>query len=325
MSCSHWPCSSASAQTATTPTCRMDSSPTPRPTGATVSTTIDVPLPAAADDRPVVQVRILTTDAPGSDEWVGIDDLSITSTGVISGPAVPVATCPSTLASFVDRPTSAPVSATDADSAFASVAITSAPVDGIDLTPGADASTATLTVAGSTVAGHLPGRRDVHDRRPHPADGVVRHRGDGRRRDADPHRPGDRRHQPHGRPAGAGGGHRDGDDHARRSARRLLRPGARRRRRQRPDDVGGRLRLLQHELPAIRRVARQRRAGRRPGRRVRHPAERGRRRHHGDHHRAWWHRRRRRHPPAADARSRSSCPPLPRPPVPPRSSATRAC
>ena len=52
-------------------------------TGATVSTTIDVPLPAAADDRPVVQVRILTTDAPGSDEWVGIDDLSITSTGVI--------------------------------------------------------------------------------------------------------------------------------------------------------------------------------------------------------------------------------------------------
>ena len=101
-------------------------------TGATMSTTIDVPLPATADDRPVVQVRVLTTDAPGSDEWVGIDDLSITSTGVVTGPAVPVATCPATVAAFVDRATSAPVSATDADSTFASVAITSAPVDGID-------------------------------------------------------------------------------------------------------------------------------------------------------------------------------------------------
>ena len=47
-------------------------------------------------------------------------------------------------------------------------------------------------------------------------------------------------------------------------------------------------------------LARRRGAGRRPGRRVRHAAERGRRRHHGDHHRAWRRRRRRRHPPAAD-------------------------
>ena len=63
---------------------------------------------------------------------------------------------PSDVAAFVDRATSAPVSATDSDSAFASVAITSSPVDGIDLTPGADASTATLTVAGSTAPGTYP-------------------------------------------------------------------------------------------------------------------------------------------------------------------------
>jgi parallel beta-helix repeat protein len=37
-------------------------------------------LPADADNRAEVQVRVLTTNAPSSDEWVGIDDIVITAT-----------------------------------------------------------------------------------------------------------------------------------------------------------------------------------------------------------------------------------------------------
>jgi VCBS repeat-containing protein len=38
-----------------------------------------VTLPPAADGASDLQIRIITTDAPGSDEWVGIDDISVTS------------------------------------------------------------------------------------------------------------------------------------------------------------------------------------------------------------------------------------------------------
>jgi cysteine-rich repeat protein len=47
---------------------------------ATQVTPIDVTLPAAADNQTVVQLRIVTTNAAGADEWVGIDDISITGT-----------------------------------------------------------------------------------------------------------------------------------------------------------------------------------------------------------------------------------------------------
>ena len=36
--------------------------------------------PRRRDNQPLVQIRIITTDAAGSDEWVGIDDISITGT-----------------------------------------------------------------------------------------------------------------------------------------------------------------------------------------------------------------------------------------------------
>src|SRR5262245_16583424 len=47
------------------------------PSLATLVTPVDVILPAAVDNQPLVQPRIITTDAVGSDEWVGIDDLRI--------------------------------------------------------------------------------------------------------------------------------------------------------------------------------------------------------------------------------------------------------
>src|SRR6185295_3072853 len=42
-------------------------------------------LPAACDDQPLVQVRVITTDAVGSDEWVGIDDINISAGSTPTG------------------------------------------------------------------------------------------------------------------------------------------------------------------------------------------------------------------------------------------------
>jgi hypothetical protein len=51
---------------------------------ATQVTPVNVFLPASADNQAVVEVRIMTTNAIGNDEWVGIDDISVTA-----GPAPP--------------------------------------------------------------------------------------------------------------------------------------------------------------------------------------------------------------------------------------------
>lgn len=47
---------------------------------ATRVTPVSVVLPPDADDRPHVEIRILTTNAVGSDEWVGIDDIHVDGT-----------------------------------------------------------------------------------------------------------------------------------------------------------------------------------------------------------------------------------------------------
>lgn len=47
-------------------------------------TPIGVTLPADANNQPVVQIRIMTTDAAGSDEWVGIDDIQIVESSALS-------------------------------------------------------------------------------------------------------------------------------------------------------------------------------------------------------------------------------------------------
>ncbi len=44
---------------------------------ATRVTPVDLVLPAAVNNQPVVQLRIMTTNAVGNDEWVGVDDLVI--------------------------------------------------------------------------------------------------------------------------------------------------------------------------------------------------------------------------------------------------------
>ena len=56
---------------------------------ATQVTAIDVTLPAAANNQAQVQVRILTTNAIGSDEWVGIDDINVSSAPFAGGDTTP--------------------------------------------------------------------------------------------------------------------------------------------------------------------------------------------------------------------------------------------
>jgi len=50
------------------------------PSLAVAVTPFSVVLPVAAENQPQVQVRVLTTNAVGNDEWVGVDDISVTGT-----------------------------------------------------------------------------------------------------------------------------------------------------------------------------------------------------------------------------------------------------
>jgi len=49
------------------------------PSLETLVTPVNVTLPEATVDQPLVQVRIITTNASGSDEWVGVDDIHATA------------------------------------------------------------------------------------------------------------------------------------------------------------------------------------------------------------------------------------------------------
>ena len=51
------------------------------PSQATLVTPVSVPLPMACENQPLVQLRVMTTNAVGNDEWVGVDDINITGTG----------------------------------------------------------------------------------------------------------------------------------------------------------------------------------------------------------------------------------------------------
>lgn len=58
------------------------------PSIATQVTPVAITLPSAANDQPLVQVRIITANAVGSDEWVGIDDISATASAFDIAPSV---------------------------------------------------------------------------------------------------------------------------------------------------------------------------------------------------------------------------------------------
>ncbi len=63
------------------------------PNQADLVTAVGVLLPAEAEGHPLVQLRIMTADAVGSDEWIGVDSILIVSNGTlpmaVSGSASP--------------------------------------------------------------------------------------------------------------------------------------------------------------------------------------------------------------------------------------------
>jgi endonuclease/exonuclease/phosphatase family metal-dependent hydrolase len=50
------------------------------PSQATAETPVDIVLPAACDNQPELQLRIITGNASGSDEWIGIDEIEVSTT-----------------------------------------------------------------------------------------------------------------------------------------------------------------------------------------------------------------------------------------------------
>ena len=121
-------------------------------------TPVSVTLPAAADNQPLLQLRIITTNAVGNDEWVGIDNIVIDGSngGGVNQPIV--TQCPA-LSLQAGEGGSVNVSASDADSTVNALSLTGSLPDGITLgalTPAAGdgaSATASVTAAAGTDAG----------------------------------------------------------------------------------------------------------------------------------------------------------------------------
>ncbi|MDO9007173.1 MAG: hypothetical protein Q7U80_03030, partial [Thiobacillus sp.] len=129
---------------------------------ATQTTPVSVTLPAAAANQPLLQLRVITSNAGGNDEWVGIDNLSVTGTpdgGVVNLPIV--ATCPAGLSVVAAGAGSVMLAAQDADSVVNSATISGGALAGISLgsfsaaTADGEAASVSLDVSG-LAAGSYP-------------------------------------------------------------------------------------------------------------------------------------------------------------------------
>lgn len=133
------------------------------PSLATATFAVNAMLPTAADNQAQVQVRIITANAVGNDEWVGIDDISVTGTPTSGTVNLPIAAiCPVNPSVQQGVGASIILSATDPDSVVNGASLTSAAVAGIALDM-FDAASAdggvggvTLIVAGTVSAGNYP-------------------------------------------------------------------------------------------------------------------------------------------------------------------------
>lgn len=127
---------------------------------ATQVTPFDLLLPAAVDGRNDIQVRILTTNAVGNDEWVGIDDIRVTSSSESSIEVQHVAFAPDSLTVSHDEGNSGPTvyqftversGGTTGDVAFSGT-IASAQTDAADYVSGKPVSFSGSIAAGQTSA-----------------------------------------------------------------------------------------------------------------------------------------------------------------------------
>ncbi len=135
------------------------------PSLATLTTPVSITLPAACENQSLVLLRIMTANAAGNDEWIGIDDISITSSGA-SGPpsvnsSVRVGTNPTNAAS-VQFTVSFSEAVTGVDSSDFSVVNAGTTVTGASVT-GVTGSGTTYTVTVNSGTGNGTLRLDVID------------------------------------------------------------------------------------------------------------------------------------------------------------------
>jgi hypothetical protein len=102
------------------------------------TTAVDVTLPPAAANQPEVQIRIITCDAVGSDEWVGIDDIVVMQ-GVGNANQPPINKVPGTQYIDLDTPLS-----------FSSITLNGISTDDVDA--GAGLLKVNLKVANGTLS-----------------------------------------------------------------------------------------------------------------------------------------------------------------------------
>ena len=131
-----------------------------------LTTPVSVFLPAEAENQPEVQVRIITSNAVGNDEWVGVDDILVTGTpmggGGVGVNAPIVASCPANIGFDQGVGGSLLLQASDVDSVVNGVSITSAAVAGISLgtfnaaTVDGQSASVLLQVAASVPVGTYP-------------------------------------------------------------------------------------------------------------------------------------------------------------------------
>jgi predicted extracellular nuclease len=74
------------------------------PSQATLVTPVAATLPGDAENQPQVEVRVITTNAAGNDEWVGIDNIVVSATAIVPTPTTPT-TEPTTPTDVTVEPT----------------------------------------------------------------------------------------------------------------------------------------------------------------------------------------------------------------------------
>lgn len=135
------------------------------PSLATATFPVSAVLPAAADNQAEVQVRIITANAVGNDEWIGIDDIAVTGTLIGGSFNQPInATCPAgTVFQLAQGITGVlHLSATDVDSVVTGASLGAGTAAGITLdgfeaaTMDGGTATATLLASNSLAAGSYP-------------------------------------------------------------------------------------------------------------------------------------------------------------------------
>ena len=132
------------------------------PSLATLVTPVNATLPAAADNQAQLQLRIITGNASGSDEWIGIDDIAISGTPGGGGSNLPIATtCTATTiaqgtagsivltASDADSRVNSAILAAGTPAAFSLGTLTAALADG-------DTASVTLNIASGLAVGSYP-------------------------------------------------------------------------------------------------------------------------------------------------------------------------